>query len=211
MRIRSAIGAAALLLRAGFAAGSDTPAGAEIRYAVFLAGNRAGEQVVRSLPSGGWNVHFEFNDRGRGPKLDERIDCDRAGVPAMVEISGNDYFKGAVGERFAREAAAATWRSAQEDGSRPSAGGAFYLPFDGTPWDSGLLARALWRAPGRKLALLPEGEASIERIGERTLRRGGEEKVVTQYAITGIDFQAIPVWLDGQDEFFASVSGWSSV
>jgi imidazolonepropionase-like amidohydrolase len=205
------VGAGALLLLAGAAAGSDAPGGTGIRYAVFLAGNRAGEQVVRALPSGGWSVHFEFNDRGRGPTLDERIDCDRAGLPTKVEISGNDYFKGAVGERFAREGEAAAWRSEQENGSRPSSAGAFYLPFDGTPWDSGLLARALWKAPGRKLALLPEGEASIERVGERTLRRGGNEKVVTQYAITGIDFQAIRVWLDGRDEFFASVSGWSSV
>ena len=211
MRIRAAIGAATLLLAAGAAAGTDAPAGAGRRYAVILAGNRAGDQVVRALPSGGWDVHFEYNDRGRGPKLDERIDCDRSGVPTKIEISGNDYFKGAVEERFGREGATATWRSTQENGSRPSAGEAFYLPFDGTPWDSGLLARALGKAPGHRLALLPEGEASIERVGERTLRRGGEERVVTQYAITGIDFQAIRVWLDAQGEFFATVSGWSSV
>jgi imidazolonepropionase-like amidohydrolase len=203
--------AGALLCLAGAAFGAEASGGPGLRYAVILVGNRAGEQVVRPLSSGGWDVHFEFNDRGRGPKLDERIDCDRAGVPTKVEISGNDYFKGPVEERFGREGGTAAWRSAQENGSRPSAGEGFYLPFDGTPWDSGLLARALWKAPERKLHLLPEGEASIDRVGERTLRRGGEEKVVTQYAITGIDFQSIRVWLDAQGDFFASVSGWSSV
>ena len=211
MRTRTAIGAWALFFLAGAAAGSDAPAVAGIRYTVFLAGNRAGEQVVRPVGTGGWDVHFEFNDRGRGPKVDERIDCDEAGVPTRVEIAGNDYFKGAVEEHFRRDPSSATWKSAQESGDRPSPGRAFYLPFNGTPRDSGLLARALWRAPGHRLPLLPDGAASIERVGERTLRQGGEEKVVTQYAITGIDFQAIRVWLDGQDEFFASVSGWSSV
>jgi len=209
MRISMAAGALALAVSGGASAGSPAPEGA--RYTVILVGNRAGEQVVRALPSGGFDVRFEFNDRGRGPKVAERIECDAAGVPTRVEISGNDYFKGAVDERFQRDASSATWQSAQEHGTRPSPGEAFYLPFDGTPLDSGLLARALWRASGHRLPLLPEGEASIERVGERVLRRGAEEKTVTQYAITGIDFQAIRVWLDERNEFFASVSGWSSV
>jgi imidazolonepropionase-like amidohydrolase len=204
-----AAGAVALVVSWGAAAGSPVPDG--VRYTVILVGNRAGEQVVRSLPTGERDVHFEFNDRGRGPKVDERIECDAAGVPTRFEISGNDYFKGAVDEHFRRDASSATWQSAQEHGTRPSPGAAFYLPFDGTPLDSGLLARALWRAPGHRLALLPEGEASIERVGEKTLRRGPDAKTVTQYAITGVDFQAIRVWLDERDEFFASVSGWTSV
>jgi hypothetical protein len=209
MRIPMAAGAVALVVSWGAAAGSPVPDG--VRYTVILVGNRAGEQVVRALPTGGRDVHFEFNDRGRGPKVDERIECDAAGVPTRVEISGNDYFKGAVAEHFRRDASSATWQSAQEHGTRSSPGAAFYLPFDGTPLDSGLLARALWRAPGHRLALLPEGEASIERVGEKTLRRGPDAKTVTQYAITGVDFQAIRVWLDERDEFFASVSGWTSV
>jgi len=209
MRISMAAGALALAVSGGASAGSPAPEG--VRYAVILVGNRAGEQVVRALPSGGFDVRFEFNDRGRGPKVAERIECDAAGVPTRVEISGNDYFKGAVDERFQRDASSATWQSAQEHGTRPSPGEAFYLPFDGTPLDSGLLARALWRAPAHRLSLLPEGEASIERVGERTLRRGPEKRTVTQYAITGVDFQAIRVWLDDRNEFFASVSGWSSV
>ena len=159
---------------------SAAASGAEpARYTVLLSGNRAGEQTVLRLPSGDLQVHFEFNDRGRGPKIDERVAMDARGWPVSVEITGIDYFKGAVAERFRRDGATAAWKSDVEQGEALADSG-FYVSFNGAPVESGLLASALLRSPDRRVPLLPGGGASIEEAGEQTVRKGGVERVVRE-------------------------------
>jgi imidazolonepropionase-like amidohydrolase len=205
------IGKLFLLLIASGALGAGSPPSAlERRYTMLLSGNRAGEQVVRSLGSGVEEIHYEFNDRGRGPKLDERIALGSRGIPIAIEIAGNDYHKAPVNEMFSGSPSLARWASASETGERREPGTVFYVPLNGTPEDFGLLARALRDAPGGKLALLPAGEASVERVGELSLENGAQTRKVTQYAVTGLDFSPRDVWLDEDGAFFASVSSWDT-
>ncbi len=76
----------------GFSADSS------VRFSVLFAGNAAGHQI--STRSGDEiTVHFEFNDRGRGPKIDSRIVLGEDGIPLSVETQGNDYLKARVEER----------------------------------------------------------------------------------------------------------------
>ena len=194
------------VLAAAAAAGAADPE----RYTVLLSGNRAGEETVLRLPSGELRIHFEFNDRGRGPKTDERIALDGRGWPVSIDVTGNDYFKGAVAERFRREGGKARWESDVEKGEAAEDAG-FYLAFNGAPAEVGLLASALLRAPDRAAPLLPEGRASIAPAGERTVRKGAENRTVTQYLVTGLDFAPSRVWLDRDGGFFASVSPWLTV
>src|SRR5256714_2933785 len=70
----------------------------------------------------------------------------------------------------------------------------------------GVMARALLKAPGHKLALLPAGEASIEAAGKTTTGKGE----LTEYRITGLGFSPQPIWLDS-DGIASSISGWFSV
>ncbi len=100
---------------------------------------------------------------------------------------------------------------AAEQAAAACPGRAFYLPFDGTPFDTGLLARALLRAPGGTIALLPEGEATLEKVGELELTAGKERRKVVQVAIAGLDFTPVRVWLDEEGSFFASASHWLTV
>ena len=130
------------------------------------------------------------------------------GAPTLVETQGNDYLKSPVTERFAVEKGAASWKNPSEKGERKLAGSAYYLSLNGVPQETGLLARALLRAPGRRLALLPDGEASIERVAEATVRAGSGERTVTLYAISGLDFTPEFVWLDRDGTYFASASTW---
>jgi cytosine/adenosine deaminase-related metal-dependent hydrolase len=191
---------------AAAAAGAAEPQ----RYAVLLSGNRAGEETVLRLPSGDLQIHFEFNDRGRGPKIDERVALDARGWPAAVEITGVDYFKGAVDEHFRREGGKGAWKSDVEQGEAPADAG-FYLAFNGAPAETGLLASALLRASDHAVPLLPEGRASIEEAGERTVRKGDAALVLRQYLVTGLDFAPSRVWLDRDGGFFASVSPWLTI
>ena len=68
--------------------------------------------------------------------------------------------------------------------------------------------RALLKVPNHKLALLPAGEATIEKAGKVTLPSGKGEW--TQYRITGLGFSPQALWLD-RNGTAVSISGWFSV
>ena len=58
-----------------------------VRFSVLLVGNAAGHQI--STRSGDEiTVHFEFNDRGRGPKIDSRIVLGEGGIECELRRPG---------------------------------------------------------------------------------------------------------------------------
>src|SRR5262249_7557342 len=178
-------------------------------YTVLMASRPCGTQTIRKMANGEWRVVFEFNDRGRGPLLTQRTVLDAEGKPTLVEIEGHDYLKNPVRERFSIEQRKADWKSSAEQGSRALTGPAFYVSFHGVPIELGWLARALLAAPERKLALLPEGEARIERVETLAIPSKGQPRTVIHYEITGLGFTPSPIWLDEDGEFFAMGSEWS--
>lgn len=208
-----AIAATALaLLAVPVAAAPEPPAPPPpAAFAVILGGAQAGTMTVRATGASAYRVHFEYNDRGRGPRLDSTIRLGPDSTPVRIETDGNDYMKGPVAERFERTETRATWSGGGGPGSRAVSGHAFYLPFNDTPFDTGLLARALLRAPGGTIALLPEGEATLEKVGELELTAGNTRRRVVQVAVAGLDFTPVRVWLDADGGFFASASHWLTV
>jgi len=183
---------------------------AAIHYTVFLAGNKAGFETSSRNPDGSLAFYYEFNDRGRGPKISERVALDGNGIPSQIENKGIDYEKAAVDEHFALKDGSASWKNRAEQGEKTVSAKAFYVSISGAPEEGGLLARALLAGGGR-LPLLPAGEASIEKRGEVKIAANGQSRTVTQYAITGLDFTPSPIWLDQDGTFFAIVSGWFAV
>ncbi|HEV8355234.1 MAG TPA: amidohydrolase family protein [Gemmatimonadales bacterium] len=182
-----------------------------LRYTVLIAGNRAGSAQSIREADGSFRARFEFNDRGRGPKLDAWIALDAGGTPSAVTITGNDYLKAPVDERFIQSGGRGEWSSSAEKGSKALPGPAFYLPLNAPPGVLAVLAGALLRAPGGRLALLPEGEARIEPAGEETVRNGAESRHLTAWAITGLDLTPTYVWLDESTALFAAITGWTDV
>ena len=191
---------------------SAPPAGGNAaRYTFILSGNKAGFESSSRNADGSMQIHFEFNDRGRGPNIDERIVAGKDGIPTEIEIKGNDYMKAPVQERFTLRGANARWKNRAEEGEKSVTGKAFYVSISGAAEEAAFLAKALLAAPGHKLRLLPEGEASIEKRGELKVAAGGQSRTVIQYAVTGLGFAPSPVWLEPDGKFFASVSTWSSI
>jgi len=180
---------------------------AELRYTFQLAGNRAGLATAKASEDGAWTFGFEFNDRGRGPKLTSRLALDRRGLPVREDVSGVDYFKNQVGEHFEWTEGKASWKNSAEQGQRDVGGRAFYVAMQGTPFDTWLLARALLAAGGR-LALLPEGEARIEKVTSALAQGPGFARSVNLYAISGLGLEPTYVWLDDQEGMFALRDGW---
>ena len=191
-------------------ASNPTGETAGARYTLVLSGNRAGFQTVKSNSDGSLQFYYEFNDRGRGPKIDETVVLGKNGLPVQIDASGNDYDKAPVEEHFSLKDGVAKWKNRAEEGSKTISGDAYYVSVSGAPAEQGLLAHALLVAGGH-LALLPAGEASIEKLGDLKIEANGQSRTVTQYAISGLDFTPDPLWLDQDGTFFASVSGWFSI
>jgi hypothetical protein len=208
--------AAGLLLAAAAGCSSSAPPPpaaamrAELRYTFQLAGNRAGLATAKASQDGSWTIGFEFNDRGRGPKLTSQLALDRRGLPVREDVSGVDYFKNQVGEHFEWIDGKASWKNAAEQGQREVGGRAFYLSMQGSPFETGLLARALLAAGG-KLALLPEGEARIEKVTTALAQGPGFARSVNLYAISGLGLEPTYLWLDDQEALFAIRDGWSAL
>jgi len=189
---------------------SNSTASATTRYTVFIAGNKAGLETSSRNPDGSLQFYYEFNDRGRGPKITEHIVLNGHGIPAHIENTGIDYEKAPVDEQFSSTDGSVAWKNRAEQGRQHISAKAFYVSISGAPEEGALLARALLSAGGR-LPLLPAGGASIEKRDELKIDANGNSRTVTQYAITGLDFTPTPIWLDQGGAFFALVSAWFSV
>jgi|SRR5208282_1499959 len=196
----------------------DIPASAD-HYSFLLMGNPAGLQATWAASDGTLHIFFQFNDRGRGPKTTTILKLGPDGIPVSETITGNDYLKSPVNETYTLEAGTARWSSEAEHGEKKLSAPAFYSSINGGPSEIALLIRAALLHDENKIsgqiALLPEGEARVQRLTEVDLESPGKEasgqkEHVSLYAITGLDFSPTYVWL-GDPNFFASVDTWGSI
>jgi hypothetical protein len=182
----------------------------DTRYVVLMSGNKAGFQTTTANPDGSYQVHYEFNDRGRGPKIDETIELNKDGIPVKVVAKGVDYMKASVEETFSVENGKAQWKNRAESGEKQFSGNEFYSGVSGTPEEGRLLALAALKRPDHKLKLLPEGTVSIEKKTDLKLEVAGQQHNATLYWLTGLGFTPSPMWLMDDGKYTAYVSSWSS-
>ncbi|HEX8853572.1 MAG TPA: amidohydrolase family protein [Pyrinomonadaceae bacterium] len=181
------------------------------RFVFLTMGKASGTQTTVVKPDGVRELAFEFNDRGRGPKITSRIKLDADGLPVSIETTGNDYLKAPVAESLTVAEGVARWKNAAESGEKRLTSKAFYISMNGAPEEFALLAQALLKSPTKRLALLPEGEASIERTSELTLKEGERTRRIISYEISGLGFTPSTIWLDESNNLFGFVSSWSSL
>ncbi|MDC0711376.1 amidohydrolase family protein [Stigmatella sp. ncwal1] len=189
--------------------GVPTSEAATERSSVVILGKVAGHQQVEYLPEGRVKVHFEYNDRGRGPSLDTVYQVGANGTVTSAESQGVDYLKAAVQERYTAQGTSHAWKNSAEDEQRQVSGPAFYLGLHAPPEETVLLVRAALRAPGQRLVLLPSGEVQVTAVGTHTLKGKSRSLKVRLYALSGIDLEPSYVWLDEDQRFFAGGSSWS--
>jgi imidazolonepropionase-like amidohydrolase len=199
-----------LLLAAPLAA-SVLAAPAQREDQILLGENLAGSQTVAERPGGTTRGEFSFNDRGRGDHIVATWKLDAVGVPTEYQGGGNDYMKAPVSETFRLTGGKASWRNRSEHGDQAVSDAAFYVPNNAPPEFLGVLARALLKAPGHHLALLPAGEATLETVGPLTADAAGGEAGLTQYRISGLDFSPTPLWLDREGHTAAFVTEFFEV
>lgn len=189
-----------------WAADSGTPL--TLRYSISMGGHSAGTEVDIFRPNGIIESAYEFNDRGRGPKTTTHYELRESdGLIVRTDIIGNDYLKAAVDEHFTVENGNYTWKSTSEHGQSSTPG--FYISVNGPGMESALLAVALLKT-NKPLALLPGGEARIERVTDTTVEHDGQKLHVTAYAISGLSLDPQVVWLDDDLHLFGFPGTWYS-
>ncbi len=190
--------------------GVDLAAGQEtLRYSISSNGKAAGTEVDTFGAGGRIDSTFEFNDRGRGPKISAHYVVGASGMPVRTDIAGNDYLKAPVDEHFAVENGRAHWKSTSEDAAAPEGG--FYVSNNGPAGELALLVAALLKAKGAPVRLLPAGEVRVERLMDATIQDHGQKMHVTEFAVTGLSFEPQTIWLDDNQRFFASPSPWFAI
>jgi Amidohydrolase family len=177
-----------------------------LRYTILMNGRTAGGEVDTFNPNGKIDSAFEFNDRGRGPKIAAHYLIAQDGLPLRTDITGNDYLKALVDEHFVFENGVARWKSTSEEGQATAPG--FYVSNNGSPTEGALLAAALLKARNAPVTLLPAGEARLERLTDTTVEDHGQKLHVTEFAITGLSFEPQTVWLDDDQHLFAVPGKW---
>jgi imidazolonepropionase-like amidohydrolase len=180
----------------------------ELRYSVLLMGHKAGVAGLR-VRGDERDATFEFTDRGRGPKTEARLVLDERGLLRSAELRGNDYFKRRVDERLATVDGKLRWSSEGERGEA-DAGRALYLARANLPELDAVLVRALLRAPGQALPLLPAGEARLLRSTPLEVEVQGQRVRLVRHEVGGLRFTPVAHWLDADGELFASGDAFQS-
>src|SRR6266496_2288543 len=157
-----------------------------IRYTISSNGRIAGNEIDTYQPGGRVECTFEFNDRGRGPKISVVYLLDGNSTPSRVDQTGVDYLKAPVDEHFEVKDGIARWKSTAEHGE--AAAGPFYVSNNSAAAETAFLVAALQKAHA-PVRLLPAGEARLERLTDLTLKDHGQEMHVTDFAITGLSFE----------------------
>jgi len=189
------------------AAGADTPQ--TLRYTISSNGVISGSEVDTYRPGGRIDSTFEFNDRGRGPKVAAHYVLRADGLPSHTDVTGNDYLKAPVDEHLSNEQGAFRWKSTAEKGQASTPG--FYISINGPAAETALLVGALLKAKGAPVKLLPNGEARLERLTDVTVEDHGAKLHVTDFAITGLSYEPQTVWLDDDQHYFGTPGKWFAI
>jgi imidazolonepropionase-like amidohydrolase len=202
---------AALVVTLAVAVAIPAAAAKPQRWSVRIMGNDAGFLTVEREAGGAVRSHFEYNDRGRGPKVDSRLVLGSDGTPASLAVDGNEYYKGPVAERFSREGGKATWKNRGEQGESTAAAGAFYSSYDGTPNEIGFLVAAAAKAPGQRLSLLPVGSVTVRQLSEVEVAAGGKKRRLVPWEVVGLGLEPFLVWMERDGSWFGSPGTWMAL
>src|SRR5262245_52689066 len=177
--------------------------GDTIRTTVLMASGPAGIQKEWQAADGSRHFYFEYNDRGRGPALHQVVRLGPDGYPRLVEITGHDYLKAPVSERFTLEQAGGAWKAAWKNTAESSSVArptpAYYVAMQDA--SANIFESLLLRAPNRRLPLLPQGEARLERVRTLPVQTPKGPQTLTLYATYGLGFTPNLWWADERGHF----------
>jgi hypothetical protein len=148
--------------------------------------------------------------RGMVWEQDETIHLNGAGRIDRVEVRGVTP-SGNAAESFALADGKAVWKSQLDSGNVADDGARQYSTAGGTFASNATFAEMLYKAPGKRMTLLPGGEARMTKLVDIPVGRGATAKTVTAWSIEGVGLEPQPVLLNQDGSFFAIVSGMALI
>jgi cytosine/adenosine deaminase-related metal-dependent hydrolase len=184
------------------------------RYTIIFSGETRGEQVTTVGTDGRIKVAYQYSQNGRGPTLKEEIQVAPDGTFARYKVTGKSTFGAPVSETFSRRGDQVEWKSHSDRGQKTVSGPATYLPVESSSESDAIIVRALTRQPGGRLAAIPAGELSAEKVATQKLESQGRSVNVALFAVTGVSTEPGWLWLtdDAEQRLFCYVyPGWMRV
>jgi hypothetical protein len=204
------------------AAAAETPElatppaiGAETLVITSTGGNH-GQLVRWTAPDGTRWARESLLLRGFKSELDQQTRLAADGTIEALTIRGTTP-SGDAAESFRFAGGRYSYQSPVDKGEAAASGASVYVPYGGLFEPTILLAEALYKAPGRTLALAPSGRATLNPLTTLEVSNGTARKTLAAYTIDGVSTSPVPIWFDG-DRVFGSASflnflpkGWEAV
>ncbi|WDD99339.1 amidohydrolase family protein [Thalassomonas actiniarum] len=182
-----------------------------IKYDWLTSGEKSGFMEVTHLDDKHSVTTFEFNDRGRGPKLRDEIWLNDQGIISKQIVTGHAYMGAKTDEKFTLKGNVARWQNTLEADSKTIKDKAFYSAADGTLYFYELLVKAIDASKEKKIQMLPSGTASFEKITSTRVSLGDQTKTVHLLAIKGFGFSPTYGWFDDNYRLFGFSFGWMGI
>jgi len=179
------------------------------RYEVISSGKITGKHMRWSDAAGHVAYHYEYNDRGRGPRIVVNLKT-ADGIVIERLANGHDYFKAPIDETFAYANGVAQWKNHIENDKRNANGQLLYSPLNGVPAEIELALKALLKAPNHQLDVVPSGKMKATHVKSHSTKLDGLTIELELYSFTGSGGPPSYVWFTPRKEFFGTISGWSS-
>ncbi|MBO9714927.1 amidohydrolase family protein [Sphingomonas sp.] len=142
--------------------------------------------------------------RGMVWEQDETIHVDGAGRIDKVVVRGVTP-AGDAAETFAIESGRARWKSQLDAGDVADDGVRQYSTAGGTWSSNATFAELLYKAPGKRISLLPGGEARLTHLVDVPVGSGATAKTVSAWAVEGVGMEPSPILLNADGSFFGFV------
>jgi imidazolonepropionase-like amidohydrolase len=189
---------------AALATAIAAPAAAELQdYSVIVGATRVGH-LKADVQGDRATIDYDFKNNGRGPTMKEAIRFGPDGLPVAWDVTGTTTFGSKVDEHFVRDGSKASWTDSTGKGSAAAKG--VYVAQSGSPWATGLYARAIMKAGGDTIAALPGGTLRLTKGETLSVAGSGGPLQIRRYDISGIETSPDSVLLDAQGNMFAVVS-----
>ncbi len=177
----------------------------DLVYNIYMGGKLAGYQKSAIGEDGSYYYTYEYNDRGRGPKINERVTLNEDGIIVHHEIFGHNYLKDTVNEIFKVENGIATWKSSSENGEVKFDNVSFFSAINSSYGVQDLLIKKLLASSDKEVKLLPSGSIKITSIDTHIINDSINLKLLE---LSGQSFTPTYAWIDKNDRFFGYTSSW---
>jgi len=176
------------------------------RFSIVANNEKVGHILVEQHATA-IDIDYAISDNGRGPKHKEHLIVSANGIPTEWSIEGTSLMGGSVTEHESWKDGSQRWNSQADAGETQTSSPRLYIGNDASPWALGVYARALLKAPGHSLAVLPSGELKLEPLRAVTVQQGTHKLTLKAWLLSGISLTPELILMDEQNQLFAQLAG----